>query len=89
MFVLLLFFSLLFTALCSLLFAIVSLSGLDSTSSMEVCHALREVAESGVTVLTVIHQPRWVEWLARTEANHSDSRARAQTKSATLSSRNR
>eukprot|EP00808_Paulinella_micropora_P013567 g50285.t1 len=34
-------------------------SGLDSTSSKEVCQALRMIAESGLTVMTVIHQPRY------------------------------
>ena len=34
-------------------------SGLDSSSSFEVCHALRQIAESGMTVVTVIHQPRY------------------------------
>ena len=34
-------------------------SGLDSTGSLEVCTALRNIAESGLTVVTVIHQPRY------------------------------
>eukprot|EP00004_Rigifila_ramosa_P017043 TRINITY_DN4105_c0_g1_i1.p1 TRINITY_DN4105_c0_g1~~TRINITY_DN4105_c0_g1_i1.p1 ORF type:complete len:1713 (+),score=349.96 TRINITY_DN4105_c0_g1_i1:412-5139(+) len=34
-------------------------SGLDSTGSKEVCGALRRVAELGLTVVTVIHQPRY------------------------------
>jgi len=35
-------------------------SGLDSTSSLTVCSALREMAASGgVTVIAVIHQPRY------------------------------
>ena len=34
-------------------------SGLDSTSSMEVCDALGKIASLGVTVVTVIHQPRY------------------------------
>ncbi len=34
-------------------------SGLDSTSSKEVCDALRTVARLGLTVITVIHQPRY------------------------------
>lgn len=34
-------------------------SGLDSTSSMEVCGALRRIADLGITVVTVIHQPRY------------------------------
>lgn len=34
-------------------------SGLDSTSSMEVCAALRKIADFGLTVITVIHQPRY------------------------------
>lgn len=34
-------------------------SGLDSTSSMEVCSALRKIADYGLTIITVIHQPRY------------------------------
>ncbi len=34
-------------------------SGLDSTSSMEVCACLKKVADLGLTVITVIHQPRY------------------------------
>lgn len=34
-------------------------SGLDSTSSMEVCDCLQKVASLGLTVITVIHQPRY------------------------------
>jgi ABC-type multidrug transport system ATPase subunit len=34
-------------------------SGLDSTSSMEVCDALRKIADIGLTVVTVLHQPRY------------------------------
>ena len=34
-------------------------SGLDSTSSMEVCECLQRVASLGLTVITVIHQPRY------------------------------
>ena len=34
-------------------------SGLDSTSSMEVCNALRKIADIGLTVVTVLHQPRY------------------------------
>lgn len=33
-------------------------SGLDSASSKEVCSALQLIAQSGITVITVIHQPR-------------------------------
>jgi ABC-type multidrug transport system ATPase subunit len=33
-------------------------SGLDSASSKEVCQALQLIAQSGITVITVIHQPR-------------------------------
>lgn len=33
-------------------------SGLDSASSMEVCDALKTIADNGITVITVIHQPR-------------------------------
>ena len=34
-------------------------SGLDSTSSQEVVQCLRSIAESGLTIVTVIHQPRF------------------------------
>jgi len=34
-------------------------SGLDSASSKEVCEALQAIASSGITVITVIHQPRF------------------------------
>ena len=35
-------------------------SGLDSTSSKEVCACLKEIAENnGLTVVTVVHQPRY------------------------------
>jgi ABC-type multidrug transport system ATPase subunit len=34
-------------------------SGLDSTSSKEVCQLLRNIARAGLTVVTVIHQPRY------------------------------
>jgi ABC-type multidrug transport system ATPase subunit len=34
-------------------------SGLDSSSSMEVCSALSKIAKTGITVVTVIHQPRY------------------------------
>ena len=34
-------------------------SGLDSTSSLETCDALSKIASLGVTVVTVIHQPRY------------------------------
>ena len=34
-------------------------SGLDSTSSMEVCDALRKIADIGLTIVTVLHQPRY------------------------------
>ena len=34
-------------------------SGLDSTSSQEVCEALQRIAALGITVVTVIHQPRY------------------------------
>ncbi|KAL0480158.1 ABCG24 [Acrasis kona] len=33
-------------------------SGLDSSGSKELCSALRQIAESGITTITVIHQPR-------------------------------
>ncbi|KAL0476500.1 hypothetical protein AKO1_010739 [Acrasis kona] len=33
-------------------------SGLDSASSKEVCESLQSIANSGITVVTVIHQPR-------------------------------
>ena len=32
--------------------------GLDSTSSMEVCAALRRIAHMGLNVILVLHQPR-------------------------------
>jgi ABC-type multidrug transport system ATPase subunit len=34
-------------------------SGLDSSTSQEVCDSLRKVAEKGLTVVAVIHQPRY------------------------------
>mgnify|MGYP000141187841 CR=1 FL=1 len=34
-------------------------SGLDSTSSLEVCACLKKVANQGLTIITVIHQPRY------------------------------
>lgn len=34
-------------------------SGLDSASSKEVCEVLQDIAKSGITVVTVIHQPRF------------------------------
>ena len=34
-------------------------SGLDSTSSKEVCACLKRIAEGGLTIVTVIHQPRY------------------------------
>jgi ABC-type multidrug transport system ATPase subunit len=34
-------------------------SGLDSTASQQVCQAMRDIAERGITVITVIHQPRY------------------------------
>jgi len=34
-------------------------SGLDSASSKEVCEVLQDIAKSGITVITVIHQPRF------------------------------
>ncbi|KAL0482318.1 hypothetical protein AKO1_012987 [Acrasis kona] len=33
-------------------------SGLDSTASQQVCQAMHQIAETGITVITVIHQPR-------------------------------
>jgi ABC-type multidrug transport system ATPase subunit len=33
-------------------------SGLDSTASLEVCDNLRQIAELGLTIVSVIHQPR-------------------------------
>jgi ABC-type multidrug transport system ATPase subunit len=32
---------------------------LDSSTSQEVCHSLRKVAEKGLTVVAVVHQPRY------------------------------
>ena len=34
-------------------------SGLDSSSSMEVCNALRRISELGLTIVAVVHQPRY------------------------------
>ena len=34
-------------------------SGLDATSSLEVCRALRGLADEGITVAAVLHQPRY------------------------------
>ncbi|KAJ6229696.1 abc transporter g family member 28 [Anaeramoeba flamelloides] len=34
-------------------------SGLDSTSSMDLCRALRNIADAGINVMAVIHQPRY------------------------------
>ncbi|KAL9658626.1 hypothetical protein ABK040_006162 [Willaertia magna] len=34
-------------------------SGLDSFASQEVCKAMRDIAESAITVVAVIHQPRF------------------------------
>jgi len=34
-------------------------SGLDSASSKDVCEALQTIAQSGINVMTVIHQPRY------------------------------
>ena len=34
-------------------------SGLDSASAQEVALCLQEIASSGITVVTVIHQPRY------------------------------
>jgi ABC-type multidrug transport system ATPase subunit len=42
----------------SVLFLDEPTSGLDAASSMECCKIMRNIAESGVTVVTVIHQPR-------------------------------
>ena len=43
---------------CKCLFLDEPTSGLDSRGSFEVCQALRKVSETGVTIVTVIHQPR-------------------------------
>ena len=43
----------------SVLFLDEPTSGLDSTSSLDVCKALRDIADTGITVITVIHQPRY------------------------------
>ncbi len=40
-------------------FSIEPTSGLDSTSSEEVLSCLRTVAELGLTIVTVLHQPRY------------------------------
>ena len=41
----------------SVLFLDEPTSGLDSTSSLDVCKALRDIADTGITVITVINQP--------------------------------
>ena len=46
-------------ALPCILFLDEPTSGLDSSSSMTVCQALRNMADSGITVIAVIHQPRY------------------------------
>lgn len=46
-------------ALPSILFLDEPTSGLDSSSSMSVCGSLRDMASVGVTVIAVIHQPRY------------------------------
>ena len=33
-------------------------SGLDSAGALAVCHALRDIAAAGLTVVAVLHQPR-------------------------------
>lgn len=40
-------------------FCIEPTSGLDSTSSEEVLACLRKVADLGLTIVTVLHQPRY------------------------------
>ncbi|CUG89279.1 ABC transporter, putative [Bodo saltans] len=46
-------------ALPAILFLDEPTSGLDSSSSMSVCGSLRDMASVGVTVIAVIHQPRY------------------------------
>jgi ABC-type multidrug transport system ATPase subunit len=46
-------------ALPALLFLDEPTSGLDSTSSMTVCGCLRTMAECGISIIAVIHQPRY------------------------------
>lgn len=46
-------------SLPSILFLDEPTSGLDSSSSMAVCSALRDMAAVGITVISVIHQPRY------------------------------
>ena len=46
-------------ALPSLLFFDEPTSGLDPTSSMTVCQCLRDMAQCGIPVIAVIHQPRY------------------------------
>ena len=46
-------------ALPSILFLDEPTSGLDSSSSMTVCGALRQMADVGISVIAVIHQPRY------------------------------
>jgi ABC-type multidrug transport system ATPase subunit len=43
----------------TLLFLDEPTSGLDSTSSFEVLNALKQLSRKGITVITVIHQPRF------------------------------
>eukprot|EP01048_Picozoa_sp_COSAG05_P016901 COSAG05_NODE_2237_length_3355_cov_2.365172_1_plen_1019_part_10 len=43
----------------SVLFLDEPTSGLDSTSSLEVCAALRHLADDGINVAAVLHQPRF------------------------------
>eukprot|EP00002_Diphylleia_rotans_P015297 TRINITY_DN2972_c0_g1_i2.p1 TRINITY_DN2972_c0_g1~~TRINITY_DN2972_c0_g1_i2.p1 ORF type:complete len:617 (+),score=88.14 TRINITY_DN2972_c0_g1_i2:1091-2941(+) len=43
----------------SILFLDEPTSGLDSTSSEEVCNCLKRISRLGITVATVIHQPRY------------------------------
>jgi ABC-type multidrug transport system ATPase subunit len=43
----------------SVLFLDEPTSGLDSTSSLEVCQALRDLADDGINVAAVLHQPRY------------------------------
>ena len=43
----------------TLLFLDEPTSGLDSTTSMSICGALRQIASLGLTIVAVIHQPRY------------------------------
>lgn len=43
----------------SVLFLDEPTSGLDATGSLAVCNALKKIADLGITVALVLHQPRF------------------------------